>query len=94
MGPQAEFQFIVQLTNAVRNFDRLKVIVFQDIVDGRLGGDAVILQDARPLSSQDNRGHAKHGVFKDLLIRQLSLSDLFIKPTHSLPPQSLVISSV
>ena len=94
MGTQAEFQFIVQLANAVRHFDRLIVIVFQDFVDGRLGGDAVVVQDARPLFSQDNRGHAKHGVFKDLLIRQLSLSDLFIKPTHSLPPQSLVISSV
>ena len=94
MRTQAELELLVEGEDALGHLDRLIVIVFQDLVDGLFDGDALVVQHARALFAQHDGGHAEHGVLQDLLVRQLSLPDLFIKPTHLSPPQSLAMSSV
>ena len=94
MGPQAVFQLLVQIADALGDLDAFAAIIFQDLIYGFPGGDPLVIQVIRPALPQHDGGHPKNGVFQYFLIRQLSLPDLFVKPTHSPPPQSLQTSSV
>ena len=94
MGAQTVFQLFVQIRDALGDLDAFEAVIFQYFVYGFPGGDPFVVKVIRPALSQHHGGHMKHGVFQYFLIRQLSLTDLFVKPTHNPPPQSLQISSV
>ena len=83
MGAQAVLQRLIRVVDGGGDVHGFVVVVFQDIVNGGLGDNALVIQRARLALAQHDGGHAEDGLFKNVLIVLFALSDLFVKPSHS-----------
>ena len=66
----------------------------EDLADGVRGDLPIIVQRLAHAPPHDGTRHLLEGILENSLIRLLARADLFIKPTHSNTPYSLVTNFV
>ena len=79
VGIQRVVELILHPLDLSGDFHRLKAVIFQYLIDGGLGDDALVAQLVRAALSGDGGRHLKNGILEDLLILRFPLPGLFVE---------------